>query len=363
MLGAATPAAAIELANQPEQGCVANEIDFTCLPTLQVGTTVRIDVVYYSPTDDDPNEPGEGEPLYVMANGDVIWTVQNSGADGVIQTLNFTATTPTNLSWAAPAWDGDESIGVGAAYTANPPPPPPPAPPRFTSAQKQRYQRWAITAAQMSGAFVLAARYAPVPTPQVTFALTGAGILSGAGAAWLAKLAQDPPDSDYTDIAMPIAYPVPPAGPCLTRVATTLANIAGLAAAASTSYNREQYAISIGDAYWTGQQGQAMLSYAGQVDGLLQGFRKTARCLPVRLSPTTGGPVTADDVSTFQADIVTNGLPPEAIAAAQAEGTDPNDLIAEITSADPALAALAFNALMGPRPRGAAWTTLMQAVQ
>ena len=323
---------------------------------------MRIDVVYYSPTDDDANEPAEAEPVLVMANGAVIWTVQNSGASGATQSFVYTATAPTNLSWSAPGWDGDESIGVGAASTTTTPPPLPPPPPKFTQAQKIRFQRWSVAAAQMGITFGLGARFTPGLSVQLTFALYGAGILSGAGAAWLHQLANDPLDPDYTDIALPTAYPVPAAGPCLTKVATVLANTAGLAAAASTSYNREQYAISIGDAYWTAQQGQAMLSYAGQLEGLLQGFQRITRCLSVRLSPT-GNPVTADDIAAFQADIASNGLPPEAIAAAQAEGADPSDFIASITSADPALAAIAFNALMGPRPRGQAWQSLRQAVQ
>jgi len=355
--------AATELGNQPEQGCVGDESQgFACLATLQPGQTVRIDVVYYSPPDDDAAEPGEAEPLVVMANGAVIWTVQNSGPSGVTQSLSFTASAPTNLSWAAPGWDGDESIGVGAAYTAMTPPPPPPPPPRFTQAQKTRYLRWSIAAGQMGVVFGLAAGYAPAPAIVLKYGLTIAGILSGAEAVYLGRLAADPLDPDYTDIAMPTAYPVPAAGPCLTRVATALANIAGLAQAASTSYNREQYAISIGDQYWTGQQGQAMLSYGGQLDAELHNFRATARCLAVRLSPS-GGAVTAGDIAAFQADIAANGLPPEAIAATQAEGVDPADFIASITSADPVLAAAAFNALMGPRPRGQYWQALLAGAQ
>jgi len=192
--------------------------------------------------------------------------------------------------------------------------------------------------------------------------LWATGVLSGYTAYYLNQLAKDPIDPDYTDIPLPTAYPVPPAGTCLTKIATALGNLAGLADAASTSYNREQGAIQPGDAYWTGQQGQAMLSYAGQVDALLQNFRATARCLPVRLSPSTGGQVTASDIAAFQADIASNGLPPEAIAALSAESGDLNDIANMITSADPALVATAFNALMGPRPRKQYWQALLQAV-
>jgi len=113
------------------------------------------------------------------------------------------------------------------------------------------------------------------------------------------------------------------------------------------------------------QQGNQLLADAGQIDSLLQTFRRTARCLGVRLSPT-GGPVTADDMATIQANIAANGLPPEAIAALSAEGAtdqDSADFAAAITSADPGVAALAWNAMFGPRPRGAAWQALRQAVQ
>jgi hypothetical protein len=184
----------------------------------------------------------------------------------------------------------------------------PPPPPQLTAQQKQRYQRWSIFAAQMGVVFGTAAAFAPAPAIQLKFGLYATGVLSGAASYYLNGLAKDPLDPDYTDIAVPTAYPIPATAPCLTRVATQLANIAALAGSASTSYNREQYAISIGDPYWPGQQGQAMLNYAGQTDALIQTFRVTARCLAVRLSPTTGAAVTASDIAAYQADIAANGL-------------------------------------------------------
>jgi len=331
---------------------------------VQAGQTVRIDVVYYSPTDDDANEPAEAEPVLVMANGAVIWTVQNSGASGATQSFVYTATAPTNLSWSAPGWDGDESIGVGATSMTTTPPPQPP-PPQLTTQQKQRYQRYSVLATQFAIVFSGAGTFGAAP-PQIRFGLWATGVLSGYTAYYLNQLARDPIDPDYTDIVMPAAYPIPPGGTCLTKVTTALGNLAELADAASMSYNREQGAIQPGDPNWTGQQAQAMLSYAGQVDALLQNFRATTRCLPVRLSPTTGGAVTASDIAAFLTEIATNGLPPEAMAALTAEGvTDPNDVanfIAAITTADPVLVATAFNALMGPRPRAHYWQALLQAM-
>ena len=115
----------------------------------------------------------------------------------------------------------------------------------------------------------------------------------------------------------------------------------------------------------TAQQGNQMLSDAGQIDGLLASFRRTAHCLGERSTPT-GNPVTADDIAAIQANIAANGLPAEARAALSAEGAtdqDVADFASAIGSADPGIVAMAWNAMFGPRPRGAAWQALQQAVQ
>jgi hypothetical protein len=119
ILGAAMPTSATELPPTPDQGCIGDESNpGFCLPTLQAGQSVRIDVLYYSPPDDDAFEPVEGELVDILANGAVIQTFGNTGANPQIQTMIFTATGPTNLAWVAEGGsDGDESIGIGAAYT------------------------------------------------------------------------------------------------------------------------------------------------------------------------------------------------------------------------------------------------------
>jgi hypothetical protein len=212
---------------------------------------------------------------------------------------------------------------------------------------------------EAAAAFGTVTTFAPLPLQAkfATFALTA---LSGTAAAKLTQLANDPLDPDYTDIAMPTAYPVPAGGTCVVGIAGALANLAGLADAASTSFNRMQYAISIGDTYWRQQQGQAMLSYAVQVDSILKTLRKQFSCLPVR------GTATAADITAFQQNLATNGPSSDMLKAWAAEGvtdpTDINNMVALITSADPNQSATMFNALFGPRPRQAYWQALRQSL-
>lgn len=251
------------------------------------------------------------------------------------------------------------------------PQPPPPGTPKLSDEQKKRYAHWSNYFAMTAGTMALATGvFVAIPNPPAATALGAMSAMMYILSARLNEDALDPIDNNYTTIAPFIPYPFPAADlalkPCMVSSGSTgggpaqwIANNIGLAEAISTSFNRMQGAIAAGDAYWTAQQGQAMLGYAATLDTRLDTHPMSTIFACQNPQPITS----AAAVLAWERSIQANGMSPLVKNSFASLGiTDPFDVkqaAGLLYTQDPELVADAYNAILGPfGTKAFYWTVL-----
>jgi hypothetical protein len=136
------------------------------------------------------------------------------------------------------------------------------------------------------------------------------------------ELAEDPPDPNYTEIAVPVTpttslQPVMP-GNGLTQVQADAFNALltnggqsiGLGRAILTSFNRASGAQQANDSYWVEQQLQAARVYAGQLADLLEARPQVLENMKQALLTFQGLPfdITSEEMASYKYDLLTQGF-------------------------------------------------------
>ena len=158
----------------------------------------------------------------------------------------------------------------------------------------------------------------PIKTCEQTFA--GLAAVYAAQAIYYEQLANDPPDPNYTVIALPVT-PLVPTAPSDPDVPASLTNALnalfdnqkqaiGLEQAILTSINRASGAMAANDALWQQRQTQAAASYLLQLSGLAN---KQADLQAALQTAWTGAGfpsvvASAADIHNFQLQLYANGF-------------------------------------------------------
>jgi hypothetical protein len=237
-----------------------------------------------------------------------------------------------------------------------PPPPPPPKQGRFTQEQKEAMTRAAAdlnVQARIGAALAITCTLIPELTTKlcaVAVALPSA--LIAVIAAQLSRLALDPSDPNFTEIAVPVAptlsqQPIT-AGDGVTQqeadalnaLFTNLEQSIGLARAIQTSIDRAQGARDAGNAFWEGEQLAAAKNFAGQLavltdqqSGLLANVASALQAAGVQQS------FTAESIAAFQSQVALDGFPSfltQAFAELGADGTLQEEIKQAFLTADSA---------------------------
>jgi len=259
----------------------------------------------------DPNENGEGEPLHLSGPG-----LSFSLPDYSQHTpFGFTANGDGSIQGCITNAENDETgnvtVGVNQGDRQ-----------LLTKDQKDALGH-AGTAGYVGGAglaaggLIVGVLCIPCGIAIGIFGIATAGVGYGAD-----KLAADPPDPNYKVIATPVTprltqQPLT-AGQGFTQQEADASNALltnyevsiGLQRAMLTSLNRYSGAYNAGDTYWEGQQEQAARLYAGQLatqieaePNLLTNLQDAFQAAGVTAMITPG------DVSNFESNLNTNGLP------------------------------------------------------
>ncbi len=267
----------------------------------------------------DPNENGEGEPIVITADGATIGVDPNYAIPG---TFTYTAppviTAPGSpipkvaINYYIQGYDGDESASFST--TVNPPPT------VKTAAQISAWNNDAFYLGLIGGGVAsIGAVGCPFSGPYIVLcnSATGAiGGLSAMAAAYFAKLAADPVDSNYTVIATPKNIQLPANLTVGTNLASDESKAIALAAALITSFNRYQGAMAAGDSYWAAQQLATVISYSNQLNRLIDNLPSDLRAFANQLI-ALGVPanllVSTSSVFNTESQIASYGLSPEAL--------------------------------------------------
>ena len=170
---------------------------------------------------------------------------------------------------------------------------------------------------------------------------------------------KDPPDPNFTTIAVPVTPPVSPvtvanvgtqaAADAGNALLGNLSSVVGLEGALLTSIERAQGASAAGNAFWQNQQLQAAAGFSTQLSNLYETqaalLQNAGNTLQAAGFPSI--PATAAAVAALQADLLQNGLPPlltDALAQTSLAGRSDGaqDMLLSLLSADPREAAGSF---------------------
>ncbi len=156
-----------------------------------------------------------------------------------------------------------------------------------------------------------------------------AGVTGGVTAA----LSEDPPDPNYTEIAVPATLDLPQqaatppmsqaSADALNQLVATLGEEAGLARAVLTSVERAEGALLAGDEGWEIQQMQAAGVFASDFADVLR--REVQQREAVRAAFAADGvdvPLTAEQLADQREVWLTDGLPADLDQALRAIGGD-----------------------------------------
>lgn len=151
------------------------------------------------------------------------------------------------------------------------------------------------------------------------------GVVGGGISAYLGYLAKDPPDPNYTEIALPVTpatsrQPILP-GDGVTEAQADAFNALiendqqgiGLARAMLTSFDRASGARAAGNSYWVNRQLQAARLYSGQLADILDAQPQLLANLQQALLTAPGVPfaITAGDLSKYKYNLNTQGFSTE----------------------------------------------------
>ncbi len=281
-------------------------------PVIHKGDTINIEATLSTT---DPNENGEGEPLTVQSSSGFSFTISEYSQP---RAFSYTAAADNeSLSGFISGYEGDESASITVDVNQKK---------RFTQDQKNSFAKASARLNTDAGYLATAAALClAIPDPSVT-KVCAVALGVGSGATWalsgeLNELALDPADPNFTQIAVPVTPPFTglSVGPGITQNEVDSVNAfisnqtqaIGLARAMITSINRAQGAFEAGNTSWENKQMNAASQYAVQLSALLDA--QAALQANVKSALTGVGfpsiTVTPNDVFSFEANVLNNGLP------------------------------------------------------
>jgi hypothetical protein len=150
------------------------------------------------------------------------------------------------------------------------------------------------------------------------------------------ELAYDPPDPNFTEIALPVTPSIsqqpftasnelsPAQAAAFNALIENEEGGIGLARAILTSTNRASGALEANDTYWVDQQLQAARTYAGQLSTLLEAHPQLLETLKQALltDPNLTLDITREDLEKYKYDLITNGLSAEQVQMLTDLGVD-----------------------------------------
>jgi hypothetical protein len=295
----------------------------------RTGDQVSVDVTLKSTDPGENNEPGETE-YFVLSTSNGPYTFQ-----GLYNTPypTFTITAHANGETMSGAWTGydqDESVDVTTTITTG-------QPKQYTPAEKAAFQSYVDRAGAYAILLAVGAGASAAAAP-ISGTLTIGAALEG-GIAWYyaTKLAHDPPDPNYTSIAQPNPPQFAPvvAGNGITQQEADAFNALfsnqeqqlGLLNASSTSLNRSSGAFDAGDSYWFNQQKLAAAGYNQQFAALMNA--EPALLTNLQTALTNAGfslTLASTDVTNFEQQVATNGLPQLLLSDLQQAGLSSTDI-------------------------------------
>lgn len=312
--------------------------------TINPGDTVSITATLNTT---DPNENGEGEPIVVTANGGAVWVNPNYASPATFKyTAPVGSSGSTSIGYYIQGADGDETANFNSSIN-------PPSSPK-NQAQIDAWTREAFYVSLLgTGVGTMGSVGCLFAGPYASLCGGAAGAiagLSGMAGIYLAKLAADPIDPNFTVIATPKNISLPADLNIGISLASDEAKAIALAAALLTSINRYQGAVAAGNQYWTVQQFAIVNNYSAQLNNLvnnlpadLQSFINQILALgvPQNLNISTSD-VYQSEVNTFY-----SGLSPDAINIFDQLALSTADL----QSANQILYVQDINALAGQYPK------------
>ncbi|HEY8158037.1 MAG TPA: hypothetical protein VIF10_04945 [Methylobacter sp.] len=292
-------------------------------PSIKAGDDVKVVATLHT---SDPNENGEGEPLTVVSSGgELTATIPDYELP---HSVEFKAKQDGDIiDGTIAGFEGDESCDIQVSANSKD---------WFTKTQKDAFTKAAFALGGVSGASWTLAESCSLgivtaictPYAGLTAALsTTASVLMGA-------LAYDPPDLNYTQVAVPVPAPFTPitSGNGLIQseadgfnaVLTNEANMVGLLRAMYITMNRSSSAEAAGDQVSVAKQVQAMTNFLLQLGQVLQNEAAVRQNLVVLLKasgfPTTT--ITPNDVFNLESTLAFSGWPSELQAFLVAIGDD-----------------------------------------
>jgi hypothetical protein len=233
---------------------------------------------------------------------------------------------PGDTSIHVSGFDGDQSVDVDFVVNQLP---------RYTPQQKADFSATADTLGKLGALYLVSGSDDPDTGEGDELTQLGVATLYVAGR--INDLAADPPDPNFTTVQQPTPFMFTPivAQGKITQAEADAGNallksecqIIGLANAASTAVNRANSAAAAGDKTSEQAQVQAINQFSAQVGATTGQLPKLLGNLGTALQ--SGGfsqAPSATDVSTFQSNTSTNGLPSAALAFLQQNGVSSTDI-------------------------------------
>jgi hypothetical protein len=298
------------------------------------GDMVHIEATPISKDASENNEKGITEPLTITSSDGMYSSPPNPSYNKPFTGDFRAAADGVTLSAQIVRGDDDESAVITVTVVTQPTSP-------YSQSKRDRLTAWSDFFSNFSDAQLsLAAIAAISPDPSVskgvalTFALGG---IASNRLAWLTSyLARDPSDPNYKVIAQPVTPTLPPlsAQPgvpqsladAVNAVITNEEQAMGLATAIQTAIDRASGARDAGDTFWKAQQDQAREQFAGQYGalldaepGLLAELQSAYQQAGLPSGLTT---LSATDITNFEQDIASNGLPAQWVTYLTQLGAD-----------------------------------------
>jgi hypothetical protein len=287
----------------------------------------KVDIVATLSTN-DPDENGEGEPLVLSSTGGFSASVPNYAQPTA---FSFTASTDgESLSGSIAGYDGDETATVTVTVNSK-------AKKRFTQAQKDALAKAAADLNIWAAGGATVTAICAVLPPPADLCVAFFGPFSGVtwiGSALYGRLALDPSDPDYTDIAQPstASLDLMTLGPGKTQAEVDAFNAligneelaAAYAEAAYVTVNRAQGAADAGSDDWEAKQVAALNGYTAHLGALLEAQPALLNAFADALQ--AGGitrTITPNDVFNFEFQVVFGtGLPQSVLDTLRTLGVD-----------------------------------------
>ena len=182
----------------------------------------------------------------------------------------------------------------------------------------------------------------PSQKPLCVIGVAGLALFLALDAGAMKKLAEDPPDANYTEIVSPIFVSPPQLiaqggipqseADAFNALATNLSRAVALERAIYTTINRSTGALDAGEAFWNTKQLEALSAFEAQLAAVVGEQISLRRALQLALA-VAGVPnlaITSAGAIQFQQSLANSGFPAEWRAAAQQLGVD-NTEIASVT--------------------------------